>query len=107
VTDVLRQRCFNHIERVAAARCLGCMRTYCKECVTEHEGRVLCRACLAAAAKGAAARRRGRGLVRGAGAAAGLAAAWLFFYLLGRGLLLARTSFHEGTLWHDAPEASR
>ena len=100
--DALRQRCFHHPERVAGARCLGCGRTFCRECVTEHEGRVLCAPCLAAAARQET-RRQGSGRILRAGAAcAGIATAWLFFYLLGHALLLARSTFHEGTLWTDA-----
>jgi hypothetical protein len=32
---------------------------------------------------------------------AGLFTVWLFFYLLGQGLLRLPSSFHEGTLWQD------
>ena len=39
-------RCFNHADRMAAARCLTCQRSYCRECVTEHDGRLTCAACL-------------------------------------------------------------
>jgi hypothetical protein len=107
VSEVLRQRCFHHPDRVAAARCLGCSRTYCRECVTEHEGRVLCASCLAGAARAGAAPRRFERGRRAAAAALGLATGWLFFYMLGRGLLLARTTFHEGSLWREAAEGGR
>lgn len=39
-------RCFKHVSREAAAKCPECGRFYCRECVTEHEGRVVCRTCL-------------------------------------------------------------
>lgn len=41
-----RQRCVRHSAREAAARCPSCGRFFCRECVTEHEGRILCAACL-------------------------------------------------------------
>ena len=40
------QRCFNHAGREAVARCPECGQFFCRECITEHEDRVLCSACL-------------------------------------------------------------
>jgi len=28
--------------------------------------------------------------------------AWMFFYVLGRGLVLVPTAFHEGTVWETS-----
>ena len=39
-------RCFKHLSREAVARCPECSKFYCRECVTEHEGRMMCRSCL-------------------------------------------------------------
>src|SRR4051794_20651456 len=39
-------RCLNHAGRGAAARCLACGKSFCRECVTEHEGRLTCAVCL-------------------------------------------------------------
>lgn len=103
MTSLLARRCFHHPEREAAARCLSCQRTFCRECVTEHEDRVLCVTCLARPREAAAARRnRGRSI---AGGAAGLLLAWLFFFLFGRALALLPSSFHEGTLFTSEPES--
>ena len=97
---VAAQRCFHHPGRAAVARCLGCLRTYCRECVTEHEDRVLCAACLGAKATAARATSpRASALLRVLSAAFGLASAWVFFYVVGRLLLLVPTAFHKGTLW--------
>jgi hypothetical protein len=41
------QRCTNHPQREASARCPECRRFFCRECVTEHDDRVLCASCLA------------------------------------------------------------
>jgi formylmethanofuran dehydrogenase subunit E len=39
-------RCQRHPGREAAARCPSCQQSFCRECITEHEGRMLCLACL-------------------------------------------------------------
>ena len=97
-----QQRCFHHLGREAVARCLGCRRFFCRECVTEHDDRLICSACLKKIA--APARPGGRQLrlvVHIAQFVAGLFIAWLFFYILGQTLLLLPASFHEGTLWQS------
>lgn len=80
--DLARQRCLRHDFREAVCRCPGCGRFFCRECVTEHGGRLLCAACLLSEVtpdKAAPTRVLGR-------AAAfllpllGLLIAWLFFY---------------------------
>lgn len=40
------QRCFFHLEREAAAHCPSCKRSYCRECITENNGKIICRPCL-------------------------------------------------------------
>lgn len=99
-------RCAVHPAREAAARCVGCAAYFCRECVTEHGGRLLCAPCLRAAARPKAAARRGGSAGRLLGAAAGAALAWLFFWTLGRSLLLIPSSFHDGTIWTTAPGAA-
>lgn len=47
---IARQRCWTHPQREAVSRCPSCRRFYCRECVTEHDGRLLCVPCLAARA---------------------------------------------------------
>ncbi len=105
-----RQRCWVHLEREAAARCPSCARFYCRECVTEHAGRVICAACLrdllaAAAAKrrrtGAGARRVLAVFTRGAQLAFSVTLTWFFFHLLGHWLLAGTAQFHEATLWKE------
>jgi hypothetical protein len=44
--ELLRQQCELHLDRGAVARCPDCGRFYCHECITEHEGEVLCKRCL-------------------------------------------------------------
>ena len=94
------QRCFNHADREAAARCPRCRRFFCRECITEHDDQVICANCLRALARAPLLRRGtwanlfalGRCLL-------GLVLAWFFFYLIGNTLLALPSSFHEGTFW--------
>lgn len=68
-------------------RCPGCSRDYCRECVTEHDGRLLCAACLRNLLRGPArsTHRRSAAL---AAALAGLLLSWTVFYGLGRAMML-------------------
>jgi hypothetical protein len=105
--DLSYQRCLNHAEREAVARCLGCGQFFCRECVTEHEDRLLCAVCLRNEGRPRVLRRGGfPGITRVAQCLAGLVVAWFFFYLVGEALLALPASFHEGTLWQaDSADA--
>jgi len=46
VQDLAYQRCLNHTFREAVARCPECGHYFCRECITEHEDRVVCASCL-------------------------------------------------------------
>jgi len=103
--ELVAQRCRNHPAREAVARCPGCSRFFCRECVSEHEGRVLCAACLAGImGEKTAPRGRLAHLSRLLLAGVGIFAAWFFFDVLGHLLLRIPTSFHEGTVWESAAE---
>jgi len=94
------QRCLNHSAREAVARCPSCRHYFCRECITEHEERVLCAACLRKLARLPLLQRRGFGTVMRVGQCLlGLLLAWFVFYLAGETLLKLPASFHEGTLW--------
>ncbi|NJK91951.1 MAG: rhomboid family protein [Blastochloris sp.] len=47
MTTLLRQNCLNHPSREASARCIGCHVFFCRECVSEHQGVMICAPCLA------------------------------------------------------------
>lgn len=94
------QRCFNHQDREAAAQCPECERFFCRECVTEHGGRVLCAQCLNKTGNGSAAKPFiHTWLIRSVQILLGGIIALIFFYYLGQILLSIPDSFHEGTLW--------
>jgi hypothetical protein len=100
MSSLIHQRCFNHSLREAAARCPECGRFYCRECITEHDDRVLCAACLKQLTHAPFTQRRGFvWLWRAAQFCFGLFLSWCFFYLAGQALLSIDTSFHEGTIW--------
>jgi hypothetical protein len=94
--DLARQRCFNHEAREAAARCLRCRRFFCRECVTEHEGRLTCGACLRELAKPRTHRREILSQVgKGALVALGLLVGVVCFYIVGSWLLTQGNTYHQ------------
>ena len=98
--SLIHQRCFNHALREAAARCPECGHCYCRECITEHEDRVICATCLGKIARRPLTQRAGFVyVVRSLQVLFGLATACLFFYLVGLALLSIDSSVHEGTIW--------
>lgn len=98
--NLASQRCFNHAQREAVARCPQCGHCFCRECITEHDDRVICAACLRKLAQAPPPRRRAfASVVRGCECLLGLVLVWFFFYLVGAGLLALPTSFHESTVW--------
>ena len=104
MTDIARQRCFNHTDREAVAACPACHRPFCRECVTEHDDRVVCAACLRklapAGTRGRGARDTARLVVHGI---TSLILLWILFYALGHMLMALPTTFHEGALWRPQP----
>jgi hypothetical protein len=100
--DLAAQRCFNHPHREAVACCPECGRYFCRECVVEHDDRLLCASCIAKLlAPTRAGRFRLAGLVRLGQFLFGFMVLWLFFYYVGQALLSLPSSFHEGTVWRS------
>jgi hypothetical protein len=94
------QRCFNHARREAVARCPQCRQFFCRECVTEHDDRVICAACLGKLVRTPLLRRQTfAGLAHFAAGLLGFMVVWFFFYLIGEGLISLPSSFHERSLW--------
>ena len=106
------QRCWTHPLREAAARCPSCTRFFCRECVTEHEGRVICAGCLREQLAAANVRRTARrwpvqvftAARRGIQFTVCVLAAWFFFHLLGEMLLALPDQFHQGTFWEQVDQ---
>ncbi|MGA2555342.1 MAG: rhomboid family protein [Verrucomicrobiota bacterium] len=95
-----QQHCLNHPAREAAAQCPQCRKFFCRECITEHDDRVICAVCLRKLSQSAGASRHPlRALGRAALGAGGLLTAVLFFYWAGQILLSIPAPYHDGTLW--------
>jgi hypothetical protein len=96
------QRCRNHATREAVARCPECRQCFCRECITEHDDRAICAACLKKLTRAPRLQRPALAhLVRGLQCALGLLLAWFFFHLVAEFLLELPSDFHEGTLWEQ------
>lgn len=100
-STLIQSRCFQHASREAVARCPECRRFYCRECVTEHEGRMICRGCLSDLLERD--KKESSGWLKAIGswcmAAAGFLLTTSVFYLLGRLLLRIPSTFHSGTFF--------
>jgi hypothetical protein len=100
MTSLALRKCLNHAEREAAARCPECQSFFCRECVSEHRGRVLCAACLGMAAAASSRSGRWKKAWLPVGAIAGIGLAWACFALLGRILLAIPAAYHDGAWTH-------
>lgn len=106
------RRCVRHPEREAVARCPVCGGVFCRECISEHGGRVLCADCLARIARAGDARegRKWKRTRQLATTGLGALVVWLAFYALAGLLLKIPPELHEGTVWHravDQPEEEK
>ena len=94
------QRCRNHPQREAAALCTSCKRLFCRECVADHRGRMVCADCLEKDLAASKPGRRARGWVgkvmrQVIALTIAATAAWFYFYAVGRLLRALPTSIAE------------
>jgi hypothetical protein len=101
MTSVLQHaHCLNHPRREAAARCTACGQPFCRECVTELDGRMVCGACHRTKTAAKEKPERDWFLITTAlQALLGLALLWGGAWFLGRLLVSTPTEFHEGVMW--------
>jgi hypothetical protein len=105
LANVKDLRCTNHLLREAAARCPECNRYFCRECITEHEDRVYCAACLAKVLnRGRQKQSRAWSLLRLVQFILSFVLLWACFYYLGQALLMIPDTFHEGSIWRQEQE---
>ena len=90
-----QSRCLNHAAREAVARCPVCKNFFCRECITEHNGRVMCATCIQKVAIDAEKRKNDGFIKQGVGYSlsgvkvlVGLVLLWMVFYGTGQLLLL-------------------
>lgn len=86
------------------ARCRSCGQSFCRECVVEHERRLVCAACLRAEMEGGQARSGGGRRHRVPWAAvlqwaAALTALWALFYAAAAALGRIPAEIHDGLIW--------
>jgi hypothetical protein len=94
------QRCFNHSLREAAVRCPECRRFYCRECVAEHDDRVICASCLKKLTAEASTKNRTfSAVMRSLPVLFGLLIVWFFFFTIGETLTRMPSSFHASSMW--------
>jgi hypothetical protein len=97
MTTLATTRCYHHQAREAVARCPECARYFCRECVSDYEGKALCAQCLSTMITGG--RRTIKSLwasLRIALALSGVTLAWFLFYTLGTLLMRIPAEFHQG-----------
>lgn len=101
-TPLSRTLCRIHPERPAAARCPACGVFYCAECITEHDGRLTCAACLAAERRslaGAGQKDRRIVLFPAIQMLVAFVVVWLLWHGIAQILLSIPAAFHDGTVW--------
>lgn len=95
-----QQRCSHHPTREASARCPECGRFFCRECITEHEDRVLCATCLAKISGEQPKRKASRrGVVWVALALVSFCVVFFAFLFMGNLLLAIPSRFHVAEGW--------
>lgn len=95
-------KCIHHAEREAAARCPECRHYFCRECITEHAGRVICSSCLKKSVDERREKQSAGGLRKllrrsfaGVYALICLLVLWIFFFTLGQLLLELPADYHS------------
>ncbi|MEM7602236.1 MAG: rhomboid family protein [Verrucomicrobiota bacterium] len=94
--------CVIHADRVSAARCPSCHQFYCSECITEHEGKMICAGCLDQLDASSSEAQKKPARVPGAAVLQIVAAAvvvWILFYFFAQTLGDIPDEFHDGTIW--------
>ena len=100
MTPVVHRRCLHHADREAVARCPECGRFFCRECISEHDERILCTACLGKlVAPAARAPRSFESIFLVGQSLLAVAIIWFFFFLIGRVLVAIPSNFHDGKIW--------
>jgi hypothetical protein len=104
MSTLTARRCLQHASREAVARCPSCAGDFCRECVVEHTGRLLCATCLAreiaAVAPARISWRRWREALATAGCVFLL---WAVLYFTGALVKAIPPELHDGTIWRRQP----
>ena len=100
--SIPQQHCWNHPGRGAICRCPVCHRSFCHECVSEHDSRLLCASCIKASVlpPGQARIRRTPRLLLPAMALASTLLAWTIFFSLGE-IIMESARLADRSAWRD------
>lgn len=101
---IAARKCVRHPVREAVARCPSCSEHFCRECVVEHAGALLCAPCLAReiAVKEVAGRTARPRIGEFVTTLVCIFFLWAVFYAFGHLLKIIPTKVHEGTVWQPA-----
>jgi hypothetical protein len=104
--ELAKTMCSIYPDRPAAARCPMCRRFFCAECITEHEGRLICTSCLAKITMPSTAiARHWRVPIWPAAQFLGaILVTWLVFPFFAGFLRDLPDEFHDGTIWEQTQE---
>jgi hypothetical protein len=99
--NILQQHCWNHAVRGAVCRCPACRRAFCRECVSEHDSRLLCATCIQASlpVENPANRRVARIWVPSLALASALLA-WFLFFSLGQ-IIMESVTLADLSAWRE------
>jgi len=91
-----QQRCLNHVEREAVCKCPECKMFFCRECITEHDDRIICSSCLRKqASKQERQPQRIQDVFLLLGACISFMFLWLVFYSIGHLLISIPSYLHD------------
>ncbi|MDA0812251.1 MAG: rhomboid family protein [Verrucomicrobia bacterium] len=99
----IHQTCLNHPSREAAALCPKCKRSFCRECITEHDYRMICANCLAEHREESVKVKREirLPLMPVLQIVIGVIVIWTVYYQIGEILVEIPTELHDGKLWEQ------
>ena len=98
--SVVQQHCWNHTVRGAVCRCPVCHRPFCRECVSEHDSRLLCATCIRAAVSEPDRARRSTRIWAPAVILASTLLAWAIFFSLGQ-FIMESVTLADRSAWRD------
>jgi hypothetical protein len=102
MSELVSNRCLNHNQRKAVAKCPSCQRDFCQECITEHRGRLICVSCLQETQVATSQKppsNWGKKLASTTFGLVSLTFLFLLFYFMGRILAAIPQSFHENMVF--------
>jgi len=100
--NLAQATCNLHPKRAASARCPSCRLFFCSECITEHDGKLTCAACLRKPAQPSAVTVGKLDIFQIMPIVHLLIAVlvcWFLFYFIAQVLMEIPDAFHDGTIW--------